>query len=98
MIASRPSLAVSLPALRCATSAFMLASDVQNEIDDREQAVDDDEQDDARNHGPRRRVADGRRAGGRLQAAQASDAGDEDCEDERLYEPCHEVAEVDDAF
>src|SRR6185312_14524184 len=98
MIGSRLSLAASLPALRCAASAFMLASDVQNEIDDREQAVDNDEQDDARNHGPRRRVADSRRAGGRLQAAQAADAGDEDREDERLDEPGHEVAEVDDAF
>ena len=51
--------------------------------------LDDDEQDDARNHGPRRRVADGRRAGSRLQAAQATDAGNQDGEYERLDEAGH---------
>ena len=38
------------------------ASDVEHEVDDGEDAVDDDEQDDARNDGARRRIADGRRA------------------------------------
>src|SRR5437588_8665300 len=74
------------------------SSYIQEEIDDGEDAVNDDEQDDARNDRPRCGIADGRGAGRRLQATQAADAGDQDREDERLDETGHEVGEVNDAL
>src|SRR5437773_608230 len=46
--------------------------DIQEEIDDREDAVNDNEQDDARNDRPRCRIDDSRSAGRRLQAAKAA--------------------------
>src|SRR5688572_16344927 len=58
-----------------ATSLRSTRSDVEEVVGKREEAVDDDEQDDARNDGAGRRLADGRSAGLRLQPAQAADAG-----------------------
>ena len=50
------------------------SSYIEKEIDDREDAVNNDEQDDARNDGPRCGIAHSRCAGRRLESAQAPDA------------------------
>src|SRR5438094_5209362 len=74
------------------------SSYIQEEIDDGEDAVNNNEQDDARNDRPRCGIAHSGSAGRRLQAAQAADAGDQDREHERFDETGHEVREVDDAL
>src|SRR5450755_3932365 len=72
-------------------------SDVEQIVDERVNAVDDDQQNDPRDDRARCGNADGAGAGLRLQAAQAADAGDQDREHRRLGQPCEEVLDVDQA-
>src|SRR5438093_11391772 len=72
------------------------SSYIQKEIEDREDAVNNDEQDDSGNDRPRCGIADSRGAGRRLQPPQAADAGDQDREDKRFHEARHEIRKIDD--
>src|SRR6202163_2034769 len=71
------------------------ASDIEQIVDERVYAVDDDQQNDRRDDRARCGNADGAGAGLRLQAAQAADAGDQDREHRRLGEPREQVLDVD---
>src|SRR6476469_3884542 len=94
----------SYPAVRCSTvmigSAGMRGSrsNVEQIVDERVAAVDDNQQDDAGDHGSRCGYADGAGAGLRLQAAQAADTGDKDREYRRLCQSGQQVLHIDQAI